>query len=134
MKIIQPLEKILLAEGDPDVQEITTFALRSSGPYTVEVCCTGRELLERIDEIDPQLILLDVMMPGMDGITTLKELRKIPRYIEIPVIFFSARDEAEDIAKYVNSGVSNVIPKPFDPLLLSDIIEDVWSKWYSGRV
>ncbi|MEX2304730.1 MAG: response regulator [Waddliaceae bacterium] len=128
---IQKLKKILLAEDDLDIQEITCFALRSIGGYSVDVCSSGVEVLEKIDKIHPQLILLDVMMPDMDGVETLRRLRDLSQYQEIPVIFFTAKIQSDDIARYINSGVSDVIPKPFDPLLLSDTIEEIWNKWHS---
>ena len=79
-------------------------------------------------EDEPDLILLDVMMLGMDGPTTLKELRLIKQLSLAPVIFMTAKVQSHEIADYKNLGAMDVIAKPFDPMQLSSIVMDIWSK------
>ena len=76
----------------------------------------------------PDLLLLDVMMPGMDGPTTLKEIRKIPQYTDIPAIFMTAKIQPNEVAQYKAMGVIDVISKPFDPTTLANAIKSAWTK------
>lgn len=121
------LERILLVEDDTDIQAVGQLALEAVGGFTVLVCSSGKEALEGVDEFVPDLILLDVMMPGMDGPTTLAELRAKPNTRETPVIFMTAKVQPAEIKLYQQLGALNVIAKPFDPLTLSDTIRGMWA-------
>lgn len=121
------LERILLVEDDTDIQAVGQLALEAVGGFTVLVCSSGKEALEGVDEFVPDLILLDVMMPGMDGPTTLAELRAKPTTRETPVIFMTAKVQPAEIKLYQQLGALNVIAKPFDPLTLSDTIRGMWA-------
>jgi len=120
------LNKILVVEDENDIRTILKFTLERLGHFTVLYCSSGIEALESAEIFSPDLILLDVMMPGMDGIETLKELRnKLPlRYT--PVIFMTAKTQADEIANYKKLGAIDVITKPFDPTLL---VERLWAIW-----
>lgn len=74
----------------------------------------------------PQLIILDVMMPGMEGPETLREIRKLPEYASTPAVFMTAKVQADEIQSYLDGGAAGVIPKPFDPMTLSDRILEIW--------
>ena len=124
----ETLERILYVEDEPDIQQVARMALELAGGFTVEICSSGPEALERGPGFDPQLILLDVMMPGMDGPTTLAELRKLPEFVTTPVIFMTAKVQPAEVAQYRELGAIDVIAKPFDPMNLSDTIREMWAR------
>jgi two-component system OmpR family response regulator len=130
----ETLNKILYAEDEADIRDIAQIALEDIGGYTVIFCRTGREALIKAKEVEPDLILLDVMMPEMDGPTTLTELRKLPDYVDIPVIFMTAKIQADEIAKYKNMGAIDVIAKPFDPMTLADTLNHIWERFKSCQL
>ena len=119
--------KILLVEDDADIQTIARLALEMVGGFTVHVCSDGAQALAEAAGFAPDIILLDVMMPGMDGPTTLIELRKQPSLISTPVIFMTAKVQPSEIADYVKRGAIGVIAKPFDPMTLATQIKELWS-------
>lgn len=113
-----PWERILLVDDDPDVGVLVSLAFGQVEGYTVQVCGSSIDALERARSFRPDLILLDVMMPEMDGPETLKALRANETTASIPVIFMSARADWRDAPQYQKLGAMGVIPKPFDPTLL----------------
>ncbi|MFC1461181.1 response regulator [Verrucomicrobiota bacterium] len=125
------LNRILLVDDDPDIQVILRVALENVGEYTLEVCSSGQEALERAPALKPDLILLDVMMPGMDGSDTLKALRKTPELEKTPVIFLTAKVQQQEIARYKKMGAIDVVTKPFDPMTLADDVKDIWSRYHA---
>jgi CheY-like chemotaxis protein len=124
----KPLNEILYAEDESDIREIAQIALEDLGGFKVTYCSNGFEVLEAAKMMLPDLILLDVMMPGMDGPTILAELRKRPGFEKIPVIFMTARIQAEELLHYHSMGALDVISKPFDPMTLADTIKIAWNK------
>jgi len=76
----------------------------------------------------PDLILLDVIMPGMDGLATLEALRRLPPSLETPVVFMTAKVQAQEVARYRQLGAADVIAKPFDPMTLSDSVRAIWRR------
>ena len=122
-----PLTKILCVEDEPDIRVIARMALVTVGGFTVETCISGTEAVQKAPGFAPDLILLDVMMPGMDGPETFLELRALPGFEATPVIFMTAKAMAPEIQKYKDLGALDVIPKPFDPMTLSDQIKAIWS-------
>lgn len=113
-----PWERVLLVDDDPDVGALVSLALGQVAGYTVQVCGSSIDALERARSFRPDLILLDVMMPGMDGPETLKALRANETTASIPVIFMSAGADRDHAPQYRELGAMGVIPKPFDPSLL----------------
>lgn len=120
------LERILHVEDEPDIREIALLTLEEIGGFIVESCASGDEALQKVVNFSPDLILLDVMMPGMDGPTTLKELKKLPEAATIPVIFMTAKARTEEVDLYIGMGAVGVITKPFDPMTLGDQIREIW--------
>jgi two-component system, OmpR family, response regulator len=120
------LSKILYVEDDPDIQEITRLALEEIGGFKVKCCSFGKEAIEMAPQYKPEIILLDVMMPDMDGITTFKEMQKIEELNNIPIVFLTARVQSEEIKEYEKLGISGVIYKPFDPMEISDTVNKIW--------
>ncbi len=132
MTAIPRLEKILYIEDEPDIQEVARLALELAGGFRVEVCGSGSEALRVAPDFDPDLILLDVMMPRMDGPTTLQELRKDPRVARTPVVFMTAKVQAHEVDRYLELGALDVIAKPIDPMALSDKVRSIWARYYDG--
>ena len=122
----EQLEKILYVEDEPDIQAVARIALESVGGFTVEICSSGAQALETAPQFEPDLILLDVMMPGMDGPTTFKELRKIAGLAQTPVVFMTAKVQPQEVASYRELGALDVVAIPFDPMTLSDQIRSIW--------
>jgi CheY-like chemotaxis protein len=121
----QPLRRILFVEDDPDIQVVATLALESLGGFAVLACGSGAEALARFAGFAPDLVLLDVMMPGMDGPATLEALRKLPAG-DLPVVFMTARVQAHEILQYREMGAVDVIAKPFDPMTLAETVQTLW--------
>lgn len=121
------LKNILYAEDEDDIRDIAQIALEDLGGFSVTYCNNGRAVLEAAKKGVPDLLLLDVMMPEMDGPTTLRELRKMPNFLDIPAIFMTAKIQTNEIEEYKALGVVEVIPKPFDPVNLADIIKKAWN-------
>jgi CheY-like chemotaxis protein len=122
------LVRILYVEDEPDIQMVARLALEALGGFTVEICSSGNEALQRAPGFQPQLILLDVMMPGMDGPHTLKMLRALPQFANTPVIFMTAKVQPSEVAGYKEIGAADVIPKPFDPMTLASKVQDIWER------
>ena len=122
------LKRILYVEDEPDIQAVAKGALEDIGGYMVEICSSGSEALAKAPEFAPDLILLDVMMPEMDGIRTFKALREIPQTVTTPVIFMTAKVQKQEIERYKELGAVDVIPKPFDPMTLAAVIKGIWQR------
>lgn len=122
------LNKIMYVEDEPDIQAIAKLALETVGGFTVCICSSGKEALESVREFEPDLVLLDVMMPDMDGPATLKEMKNTEGLAELPVIFMTAKVQPQEIAQYRELGAIDVIPKPFDPMNLANNIREAWAK------
>ena len=121
-----PLCRILYVEDEPDIRTIAHMSLEAVGGFTVIACTSGNEALAAAPTASADLLLLDVMMPGMNGIDTLKALRELPATAKTPVIFMTAKVQAAEVALYKGLGALDVIPKPFDPMELS---AQIWSIW-----
>jgi len=122
------MEKILYVEDQEDIQEIAKLALVNLGGYNVKICSSGEEALKEMESFNPDLFLLDVMMPNMDGPQTLCEIRKNTAFAKTPVIFMTAKVQPEEISEYIALGIVGVINKPFDPMTLANEIRELWEK------
>lgn len=119
--------RVMYVEDDPDIRAIAEIALQDVGGFIAKLCESGAEALLAAPAFEPDLVLLDVMMPGMDGPTTLRKLRQLPGLAQTPVIFMTARLQRSEIGEYRALGAAGVIPKPFDPMTLSDSILQILS-------
>lgn len=126
------LQRILLADDEPDILEISRIALESVGGFEVSVCSSGKGLLDRISEFEPDLIVVDVLMPDMTGPEIFEEIRRRPEFDEIPVIYLTGVIQEEELEDLRKTGVADVILKPFDPMTLADRINGIW-KGAHGR-
>jgi two-component system OmpR family response regulator len=125
---MQPLVRILYVEDEPDIRQLVSLALDVVGGFTLKTCNSGLEALNAIETFEPQLLLLDVIMSELDGPGTLKKIREIEAYKEIPAIFITAKVQLDEIQGYFEVGVVDVIVKPFDPMTLAERIQEAWAK------
>mgnify|MGYP000425997219 CR=1 FL=1 len=123
-----PLRRILLVEDDPDIQDVTTVLLSHIENFEVRACGTAAEAIETAKTFAPDLILLDVMMPGLDGQGAFAVFRQMPATATTPVIFMTARVQPREILEYRRLGSLGVIPKPFDPDTLAQTIQGMWDR------
>ncbi len=121
------LKRILYAEDEEDIQEIVNISLVEIGEFELQICSSGEELVEAYDGFAPDLILLDVMMPGMDGIATYQQLKQMPSFSDTPVIFMTAKVQVNEIQQYKELGALEVISKPFNPMELPDRLRQIWA-------
>jgi CheY-like chemotaxis protein len=122
------LERILYAEDNEDIQQIAVIALETIGGFTLKVCNDGAEALAAIGPFSPQLILLDVMMPNMDGPKALESMREMGAFKNTPAIFMTAKVQPEEVNRLLNMGAVAVINKPFDPMALADRIREIFEQ------
>jgi two-component system, OmpR family, response regulator len=122
-----PLRKILYVDDQPDLRELGRLALEVVGHFEVEAYGSGEDALARVEAFSPDLVLLDVVMPGLSGPETMVRLRAMPRVGDLPVVFLTARVGPEERAQYHAMGVLGVIEKPFDPFDLAERLKRLWS-------
>lgn len=122
------LTRILYVEDDPDIQAIAMMVLETISGFTLEACSGGSEALAKAVQFNPDLVLLDVMMPGMDGPETLKGLRAFPELASTPVVFMTAKVQPQEVEGYLKLGAVGVIAKPFDPMTLAQELRDIWAR------
>ena len=113
------VRRVLIIDDEDDIREVAALSLESVAGWEVIRASSGVEGLARAAEYQPDAILLDVMMPGMDGPTTFRELRKNASTWHIPVLLLTAKVQSSDQKRFADLGVEAVLFKPFDPLTLS---------------
>jgi CheY-like chemotaxis protein len=114
--------RILHVDDEPDIREIVELSLGLNSDFEIRSCGSGAEAVAIAAEWSPFIILLDVMMPGMDGPMTLTHLRSNPRTADIPVLFMTARAQAREVERFISLGAQGVISKPFDPMTLAFLV------------
>jgi CheY-like chemotaxis protein len=119
------MHRILIIDDEDDIREVAALSLETVAGWEVMVANSGAQGLVRASAYQPDAILLDVMMPGMDGPTTFRELRKNPATAHIPVLLLTAKVQASDQRRFADLGVEAVLVKPFDPLTLSVQVAEV---------
>lgn len=127
---INTLTRVMCVEDDHDIRMILEFSLTTIGGYDLCACSSGAEALARAREFRPQLVLLDVMMPGLTGPETLEGLRKFPEMVGVPVVFLTAKAMPDQVESLLQYGATGVIVKPFDPVQLP---KDILIYWEHGR-
>lgn len=113
------MARILYVDDEADIREVAVMALELDRELDVRACASGAEALAVAPGWAPDLILLDVMMPGMDGPTTLTALRERPETSGTPIVFITARTQAHEVERFLGLGAAGVIGKPFDPMTLA---------------
>ncbi|GAT71099.1 response regulator [Planomonospora sp. ID91781] len=118
---------ILIAEDDADIRDLVVFKLEQSG-HTVIPVGDGRSALRMAHEQDPDIVLLDVMMPGMSGIDVCRELRRDAQTAELPIILLTARAQESDVENGLTAGADDYIVKPFSPRVLAERVQSVLTR------
>ena len=108
--------RVLLVDDDDDVRLVGQISLQKVGGFDTHTASSGHQALEIAHQIAPDLVLLDVMMPGIDGLEVLARLRADPKTAHLPIVFMTAKVQAHEVANYMRLGAIGVIRKPFDPL------------------
>lgn len=122
------LKKILMVDDDPSIRRITEITLTKLKGWQIILAESGAQALELIPKENPDLILMDVMMPGMDGVSTFNRLKEMG-CLSVPVIFMTAKVQNQEMEAYEAMGAAGVISKPFSPAELPDQIIDIAAKW-----
>lgn len=121
-----PLKTIFYVDDEPHIREIVELSLGLRGDLDVHTYASGEQALEALPAVAPDLILLDVMMPGLDGPSTLRKIRESPQFAATPVIFVTAKALPQEVERFKSLGALAVIPKPFDPMLLAAHVQSIW--------
>jgi len=121
------LKHVMHVDDDDDIRLIVRMSLELSGDLEITQCASGQEALDAIAQAKPELILLDVMMPNMDGEETLSRIREIDGFSATPVVFMTAKTETSAKVALMSAGAVSVIIKPFDPLELSNLVQSIWN-------
>ncbi|WP_242334946.1 MULTISPECIES: response regulator [Anaeromyxobacter] len=128
MSAARPLRRVLVVDDERDIRTVARIALEAVGGFEVAECASGTDAIARLDELRPDLILLDVMMPGTDGPATLAALRACAGTQAPVVVFLTARVQPGEVAAYGAMGAAGVVTKPFDPLALAAEVLAIWER------
>ena len=123
----RPLERVFYAEDDEDIQRIVRMSLERIGKMTVVIESDPLKAVEGIKAFRPDLVMLDWMMPGMDGPTLLKVMRETPETKDYPVVFITAKATVKDHAELAALGAAGIISKPFSPRDLPEQLKSIWA-------
>ena len=118
------MTRILYVDDESDIREVAQLSLELDPDFEVRTCASGQEAIAQAAAWRPDLILLDVMMPGMDGPTTFAYLRENVATAAIPVIFITARTQAAEVREFQALGARSVLAKPFDPMTLAERVRE----------
>jgi CheY-like chemotaxis protein len=123
------MRRVLIIDDEDDIREVAQLSLESIAGWEILTASSGAEGIECAREEQPDAILMDVMMPAMDGPTTFKEMQKFPETASIPVVLLTAKVQGVDQRRFAGLGVAGVLFKPFDPLTLAEQMSEAlgWS-------
>lgn len=121
--------KILLVDDEADIRKVAQLSLTAIGKFVTVTASSARQAIEMAATEQPDLILMDMMMPEMDGLSALAELSVTAGVSAIPVVFFTAKVQQQEIDHYMRVGAVGVVEKPFDPLALPDQIRRIYAEW-----
>lgn len=124
----QALRHILCIDDEEDILRIAKESLETLGGFEVTCCNSGEDALALMESLHPDMILLDAMMPGMNGAHILKRLQESASHRRIPVVFLTARVKPAALKEYLAHGALSTIPKPFDPMLLPRQVLNIWQR------
>lgn len=126
----ESLERVLYIEDEEDIRIVADIALKTIGGLDTRCCASGPEGLATLETFPAQLILLDVMMPGMDGPSVLSEIRNNEQYQNTPVVFITAKVQADEVDQLLSLGANAVISKPFEPMDMAQKLKDIWEDFH----
>ena len=121
-----PLNRVCYVEDDEDIQRIVRMSLERVGKMTVEVVSDPLQAIERMVAFKPELVMLDWMMPGMDGPTLFRKMREVPETKALPVVFITAKASPRELEELRGLGAVGTISKPFSPKDLPDQLRAIW--------
>jgi two-component system OmpR family response regulator len=122
------LNKICYVEDDEDIQRIVRMSLERVGKMTVEIVTDPLQAIAAMTAFKPDLVMLDWMMPGMDGPTLFKKMKEDPVTSSLPVVFITAKAQSRDMAELMALGAAGTISKPFSPKDLPEQLRQIWAK------
>lgn len=125
--------KVILVDDEEDIRKVGRLSLEAVGHFTTAVVSSAREGFDLARSDRPDVIVMDMMMPDVDGLTALAELQSIPDLKDIPVIFMTAKAQPAEIAHYLELGAIGVVRKPFDPMTLPNEINSLMQAWRSRQ-
>ena len=114
--------RILHVDDEPDIREVVEIALGLDTAFAVRSCASGGDAIAAVADWLPDLILLDVMMPDMDGPATLAGMRARPQTAEVPIVFLTVCAQTRDMERFMSLGAAGVIAKPFNPMMLGALV------------
>lgn len=121
------LRNVLLVDDEPDIRTLVSLILERLGGLTVRAEASGPDALAALaGGYQPDLILLDVMMPGMDGVQTLAEIRQMPALKDLPICFLTAKVHPAELQRWHDLGINAVLTKPFSPARLVEQVKECW--------
>lgn len=123
----QPLSRVCYVEDDEDIQRIVRMSLERIGKLTVEIVGDPHLAIERMIAFKPDLVMLDWMMPGLDGPTLFRKMRDVPATSALPVVFITAKASDRELAELMALGAAGAISKPFAPKDLPDQLRAIWN-------
>jgi CheY-like chemotaxis protein len=116
----------LYVDDEPDIREVVELSLGLMPGLAIKTCASGEEALRSLSQFRPDVVLLDVMMPGLDGPATLLRMRADPVGKLIPVVFMTAKALPQEVDRFMSLGAAGVISKPFDPMQLAKQVQEIW--------
>lgn len=122
------MRRILLIDDEDDIREVASLTLEATAGWNVITASSGAEGIRMAESEQPEAIVMDVMMPDMDGPTTFREMQKNPAVSDIPVVLLTAKVQSVDQRRFKDLGVAAVLFKPFDPMTLAQQIAEIL-KW-----
>ena len=127
------LTTIVYIDDEPDIRHVVELSLSLADGLAVHTGESGQRALELARDLKPDLMMLDVMMPGMDGPETLRRLRAEPELAAIPVFFMTAKAMPAELQRLRALGAAAIIPKPFDPMKLATDVLALWEKMQTSQ-
>ena len=122
-----PLTRVCYVEDDEDIQRIVRMSLERIGKMTVEVCSDPLKAIDVITKFGPQLVMLDWMMPGMDGPTLFRRMKDTPATASLPVVFITAKASKKELDELRELGAAGTLSKPFIPKDLAEQLRQIWA-------
>ncbi|MGK9066336.1 response regulator [Stutzerimonas chloritidismutans] len=123
---MKPLKRILHVEDVPSIQVVTRIALEKLGGFQVLSCATAQQALDEVEAFAPDMILMDMLLPQMDGLELLRQMSTLIDLQQIPVVLLTGQNQPAELAELRTLGVRKLLQKPFDPLQLATQLNEIW--------